>query len=108
MTSGVATGGAGGASCPPRRNFGEKWGNGAFVGKWGKEGKKVKAAIFCRFKGGFSLKRSYVIALILTQNTNELQKLKFAVVSPIFPVFLDIFPVLFRTVGMHLTSHSQL
>ena len=51
--SGVASGGAGGASCPPRRNFRGKWGNWAFGGKWGKEGKDVKTANLYLFKRDF-------------------------------------------------------
>ena len=46
-------GGAGVASCPTRRNFGEIWENGAFGGKWEKEVKNVKAANLYLFKRGF-------------------------------------------------------
>ena len=67
QNSGVASGGA---SCPPRKNSGEKWGNGAFGGKWGKEGKSVKATNLYLFKRGFPRERSSIIAFVLNQNTH--------------------------------------
>ena len=76
-----------------QRNFGKKWGNGAFGRKWGKKRKEVKAANFAISKGS-PIKRSSVIAVILTKSSHYSETEIPGIFADFFPVLLVIFLVL--------------